>query len=155
MQHTGLRQGRLAQQRQGVGAGGAGMHDDRLAAGFRRIQMQTEGALLQLGRFRLVVIVQPGFADRHHAGVFEFLQQPVERRLGAGFEVQWMHADRAIDIRVALGQRLYRSGIVGTDANAEKMPDAALARSLQRGIEGALMSGKIEPIEMTVRIYQH
>jgi len=66
-----------------------------------------------------------------------------------------MHTHRAIDIRMTFAQRFHRRRIVGTDTNAEKMPDATLPRSLQRRIKRALVRGEIESIKMTVGVDEH
>jgi hypothetical protein len=84
MQHTGLGQRRFAQQFEGIGTGATGVDDHRFTGLPGGLQVQAEGCLLQLGGFRLVVIVQTGFTDRHHFRVIELMQQPVQRRRRAG-----------------------------------------------------------------------
>ena len=69
MQHPGVGQRGFAQQRQGIGAGATGVDDHRFTGLLRGLQVQTKGRLLQFGGFRLVVVVQAGFTDRHHARV--------------------------------------------------------------------------------------
>lgn len=56
---------------------------------------------------------------------------------------------------MALGDGLDRGRIVRTDANAEKMSDTARTCRVQSRIERTAMSGEIEPVQMTVGIYQH
>lgn len=46
-----------------------------------------------------------------------------------------MHAHRAIDIGIALGQALDRGGVVSADANTQEMPDAGGARRIQSSIQ--------------------
>ena len=53
---------------------GRGVDDHRFAGLPGGLQVQTERGLLQLGGFRLVVVIQAGFADGHHAWVIEFTQ---------------------------------------------------------------------------------
>ncbi|MNG05143.1 hypothetical protein D3C84_883170 [compost metagenome] len=57
MQDARLWQRRFTQQTQGVGTGASGVNDHRLARLLRRLQVQAKRILLQLGRFRFVVIV--------------------------------------------------------------------------------------------------
>jgi len=46
-----------------------------------------------------------------------------------------VNADRAIDIGIALSQAFDRSGIIGTDADTQKMTNAARPRSIQGRIK--------------------
>ena len=155
MKHTGLRQVSLAQQREGIGPRCTGMHDHRFAGLARGLQVQAKRCLLQLGRFRLVVVVQAGFADRHNMRVRQLTQQPLQRRGLARRQVQWMHPHRAVDIGVLFTQGLDRPGVVGTDANAQKMPDPAFARSLQGSIERALVGTQVKTVKVAMGIYEH
>ena len=155
MQHAGLGQLRLAQQRQGIGARATGMDDHRLAGLPGRLQMQAEGRLLQFGGFRLVVIIQAGLTDRHDLGMLKLAQQPVERRSGVGLDVQRVHADRTIDIGITLGQGLHVSRIVDTHADAQEVPDPALTRRVERRIQGARMFGEIKTVKVAMGIYKH
>ena len=127
MQHTGLRQRGFAQQGQGVGAGATGVDDHRFAGLLGGLQVQAERGLLQLGGFGLVVVVQAGFANRHHARVVELTQQPIEGRGFAGLEVQRVDAHRTIHIGITLGQGFDIGGVIGADADAQEVPYPALA----------------------------
>ncbi len=155
VQHAGLGQGGFAQQLQGIGARLPGVHDDRLAGPARCLEMQAKGFALAWRSIRFVVIVQPGLADRHHTRVRQFGEQPIERRLLVGLQIQRVNTYGAVDISVALGDRLDRGGIVGADADTEKMPDATVARRLQGGIERAVMLRQVESIEVAMGIYEH
>jgi hypothetical protein len=70
-------------------------------------------------------------------------------------QIQRVNTYGAVDISVALGDRLDRGGIVGADADTEKMPDATIARRLQGGIERAVMLRQVESIEVAMGIYEH
>ncbi|SST12111.1 Uncharacterised protein [Acinetobacter baumannii] len=155
MQHAGLRQRRLAQQRQRVGARLAGVHDHWLGGDPRGFQVQAKRLLLQLGGFRFVVVVEAGLADRHHPRMRQFAQQPVQRWRASGLQVQRVHAHRTVHVGIALGQGLHRLGIVGADADAEELTDATRSRGIQRRIERAAMGGQVEAIEVAVGIDQH
>ena len=155
MQHASLRQRRLTQQGQGVSARFAGVHNHRFAGELRSLQMQPKSLALQLGRFRLVVIVQTCFANGHHMGVIELGQQPIQRRRHTRLQVQRMHTHRAINIGIAFAQGLDRRRVVGTDANTQEVTNTAPARSRKRRIEGTAMGAQIETIKVTVGINQH
>ena len=79
----------------------------------------------------------------------------MQRRLGAWFQIQWMHAYRAIDIRVALGQALDHGGVVGTDANTQEVADASGARRIQGSIQRAAMGSEVETIKVAMGVDQH
>ncbi|MCY1465774.1 hypothetical protein D9M71_839670 [compost metagenome] len=81
------------QQVQGIGACASSVDDHRLAGLLRCLQVQSERLLLQLRRFRLVVIIQTCFTDRHHARMVELVQQPVQGRRRPRLHIQRMHAD--------------------------------------------------------------
>ncbi|MNP31587.1 hypothetical protein D3C76_1247140 [compost metagenome] len=155
MQHTGLTQVRFAQQVQGVGTRRTGVNDHRLAGSLRSLQVQAEGLLLHLGRFWLVVIIQPGFTDGHHMRVLKLLEQPLQRRRTVGSQVQRMDAYRAVNVAVTLTQVFDRLGVVGTDADAQEMADTTGAGSLKGRIQRTLVSGEVETIEMAMGIYKH
>ncbi|RMQ84193.1 hypothetical protein ALP97_05217 [Pseudomonas salomonii] len=155
MQHAGLGQGRFAQQRKGVSAGASGVDDHRFAGLLGRLQVQAEGGLLQLGGFRLVVVIQAGFANRHHAWVVELAQEPIQGRRFTGLEVQRVNTDRAVDIGIAISQGFDVGGVVGAHADAQEVPYPTLACRFQGGIEGAAVLGKVEAIKVAVGIYEH
>ncbi len=131
------------------------MDDHRFTGLPGGLQVQAEGCLLQLGGFRLVVIVQTGFTDRHHFRVIELMQQPVQCRRRARLHIQWVHTDRAIDVVIALGQGLDVGSVVGTHADAQEMPDPTLAGRIKCSIQRAIMGGEVEAIKMTMGIYEH
>jgi hypothetical protein len=62
---------------------------------------------------------------------------------------------RTIDIRITVGQDLYVGGVIGADTDAQEMPDASLARGIQRGVQRTAMGGKVEAIKVTMGIYEH
>lgn len=66
-----------------------------------------------------------------------------------------MHAHRAVDVSVLLAQRLHCTRILGTDANAQEMPDPTLTRRLQGSVEGALVSSEVKTVEVAMGIYEH
>ncbi|MNL28425.1 hypothetical protein D3C87_1500670 [compost metagenome] len=131
------------------------MDDHRFAGLLRRLQMQSEGLLLQLCRFRLVVVIQTGFADGHHSRMIEFVQQPVQRGRRPRLYIQRMHADRAVHVVILFSERFDVGGIVCADTNTQKVPHSTLARRIEGGIQRAVMGGEVEAIKVTMGIYKH
>ncbi len=152
MQHPGAWQIGGAKHRQGVGARFPGMDHQGQCRTAGRLQVQGEGPLLDLGGIRLIVVVQPGLADSGNAGMGQPFQQPVEIDGAALGGIQRVNAHRAVNVGIALGQGLHRGCIAGIDANAEELADATGARGIQRCIQGAVMKGKIESIQVTVGV---
>ncbi|MCY1184994.1 hypothetical protein D9M73_257340 [compost metagenome] len=66
-----------------------------------------------------------------------------------------MNTHRTVDIAVALAQVLDRLGIVGTDADAQKVADATRAGRIQGRIQGALVGSEVETVEVAMGIYKH
>ncbi|BCS45626.1 hypothetical protein Pta6605_39570 [Pseudomonas amygdali pv. tabaci] len=66
-----------------------------------------------------------------------------------------MNAHRAIDIRVAFGECLDRTRIVGADTDAEKMPDPSATGGIEGCIQRAVVLGKVKAIKVTMGIYKH
>jgi hypothetical protein len=131
------------------------MNDHWFAGLLRGLQVQAEGFLLQLRRFRLVVIIQAGFTNRHHTRMIELMQQPIQRWRSARLHVQRVHANRTVDIVITLGQGFDVGGVVDTDADTQKVPDSTLAGRVERGIQRAVMGGEVKAIKVTMGIYEH
>jgi hypothetical protein len=66
-----------------------------------------------------------------------------------------MHADRTIDIVVALGQGFDIGRVVSTDADTQKVAYPTLAGRIEGGIQRAVMGGEVEAIKVTMGIYEH
>ena len=111
------------------------MDDHRFAGLLSGLQVQTKRLLLQLRRFRLVVIIQTGFTNRHDTRMIEFVQQPIQRRRRTRLHIQRMHADRTVDVVITLGQGFDVGGVVDADADAQKVPYPALAGRIECGIQ--------------------
>ncbi|MNY42765.1 hypothetical protein D3C86_1776850 [compost metagenome] len=99
------------------------------------------------------MVVQAGFANGNHMRVLKFAQQPVQGRRGTGLQIQWMHANRAIDVPVTLGQILDRLRVLGADADTEEMPHTPRPRSIEGGVQGTGVLSEIETIKVTMGIY--
>jgi hypothetical protein len=117
--------------------------------------VQPEGRLLQLGGFGLVVVIQAGLANGHHAWVIELSQQPIERWRFTRLEVQRVDTHRTIHIGVALGEGFDISGVFGADADAQEMPYPALARGFKRSVKGPGMLGEVKAVKVAMGIYEH
>lgn len=131
------------------------MHDDRLASHFRRLQVQAECLLLELGGFRLVVIVQARLTDRHHTRVFQFSKQPVQRNGFTRLQVERVNADGAVHVVVTLGEGLHRRRVVGAHANAEELTDTTSTGGVEGSIKGAIMGGQVEAVQVAMGVDQH
>jgi hypothetical protein len=66
-----------------------------------------------------------------------------------------MHADRAIDVVITLGQGFDIGGVVDADTDTQKVPDSALTGGLKGSIQGSVVGGEIEAIEVAMGIYEH
>jgi hypothetical protein len=66
-----------------------------------------------------------------------------------------MHAHRTIDIVITFGQGFNVRGVVDADADTQKVTDPAFPGRIKRGIEGAVVGGKVKSIEVTMGIYEH
>ena len=152
MQHPGARQVGGPQHGQGIGARLAGVDHQRQPRAPSRLEVQGEGALLDPGGVGLIVIVEAGLADGGDARMGQPRQQPVEIDGAALGGIQRMDAHGAVDVGIAFGQGLHRGGIAGIDADAEELADTPGARGIERCIQGAVMKGKIESIQVTVGV---
>jgi len=117
--------------------------------------MQTEGLLLDFGRFRLVVIIQTGLTDGHYPRVIQLTQQPVQGRSALGLHVQRMNPYRTVHIVIAIGQCANCSSIVGTDPYAQEMSDTPGPGGLQGSVERTCVLGEVKAVEVTMGIYKH
>ncbi|MNS47960.1 hypothetical protein D3C72_805120 [compost metagenome] len=131
------------------------MDDHRFAGLLRRLQVQAKGFLLQLRCLRLVMVIEAGFADGDHTRVIELLQQPVQRRRGTGLYIQRVHAHRAVDVVITFGQGFDVGRVVRADTDTQKVPYPALPGGIQGSIQGAVVGGQVEAIEVTMGIYEH
>jgi hypothetical protein len=66
-----------------------------------------------------------------------------------------MHANRTIDIVVTFGQGFDVGGVIGADANAQKVPYPALTGRIECSVQGAVVGGEVEAIKVTMGIYEH
>jgi hypothetical protein len=66
-----------------------------------------------------------------------------------------MHADRAVDVVITLGQGFDIGGIVGTDADTQKVTYPALTGCIESSIQGSVVGGEVKAIEVAMGIYEH
>lgn len=64
----------LANHRSGVVVGVACMHNHGAHESFGELELQGEGAALEVSRRVIVVVIESAFADRHRAGIEESLE---------------------------------------------------------------------------------
>ncbi|GFM87930.1 hypothetical protein PSCICO_33290 [Pseudomonas cichorii] len=101
------------------------------------------------------MIIKARFANRHHPRVIQLGQQPVQGRRFARLEIQRVNTHRAVHVVITLGQSLYGTGIVGTDTDAQKMPDTSATRGFKGSVQRAIVLGEVKAVEVTMRIYKH
>lgn len=87
--------------------------------------------------------------------VVQLAQQPVQRRRLALLQIQRMHTHRAVDVGIALRQRLDCPGVVGADADTQEVLHTTGAGGSQRRIEGTIVGRQVEAVEVAVGINQH
>ena len=130
----------------------ARMDHQRQAGLARRRDMGAKALFLRVARAVVVVIVEPGLADRHHfrmprdAG--ELIAADVELFMG----VVRMRADRAKNIGKALGDRQHLRVAAHPRRDRHHAADAGRARPRNHGVE---FGGEIGKIEMAVAVDQH
>jgi hypothetical protein len=66
-----------------------------------------------------------------------------------------MHANRAVDVVITLGQGFDIGGVVGADTDAQKVAYPALTGRVEGGIQGAIVGSEIEAIKVAMGIYEH
>jgi hypothetical protein len=62
---------------------------------------------------------------------------------------------RTIHIGIAIGEGFDVGGVFSTDADAQEMPDPALARRFEGGVKGACVLGKVKTVKVAMGIYEH
>ena len=100
----------------------------------------------------LVVEVEAGLADPDHLGMTRRLDQPVGRTLALLLSLVRMHADRAPDIVVALGDRAHAVELVEPRADGQHGADAGGAGARQHA---RLVFCELREVEMAVAIDKH
>src|SRR4029077_6591223 len=88
-----------------VVVGVAGMSHERQAGLSRRGDVGAEAGLLILAWAVVVVIVEPGLADRHHLRMARKFQNLFERDVPLFRRVVWMGADREVHIAMRRDNR--------------------------------------------------
>ena len=108
----------------------ARMDDERQAGGARGGDVVAKSAFLGLSRAVVVVVVEPGLADRNHLGMARAADQLVDADIELLLGVVRMGADRAVHVGEALGdgEHLGVSLDVGRDADDARNAGAACAR---------------------------
>ena len=136
----------LAHQAQGVVRGAAGVDDQRLAGRARGADVGAKARALPFGRVLLPVVVEPGFADRHHLGMVGERDQA--RHIGF-FDavVVGMDADRRPQVGVALGEAAHAREVFQLHADAQRGADVV---GRHGGEDLVLAAGKVGKIEVTV-----
>ncbi len=142
----------LFEDARGVVVGLARMDDQRQSGLARRRDMRAEAALLRLARRIVVVVVEPGFAERDDLGVTR-----AENEIGGGqielfVRIMRMRADRAKNVGKALGDRQHSVMTANARRDGHDAPDTDVARASDHGVE---LGGEIGKVEMAVAIDEH
>ena len=136
----------------GLAVGVARVDDQRQAGLARRRDVGAEALGLLGARAVLVIEVEAGLADADHLGMARRLDQPVGRALPLLLGLVRMHADRAPDIGVALGDGRAPVELVEPRADGQHAGHAGRAGARQHA---RLVAGKLGKVEMAVAVDQH
>ena len=126
--------------------------DERQAGLSRRGDVGAEAALLILARAVVVVIVEPGLADRHHLRMARKFHDLFERDVPLFRRMVRMGADRAVHIAMRLDDLEQIGESPHPCRDGEHEPDACALGARQHGLA---LRGKVGKIEMAVAIDEH
>ena len=135
-----------------VVVGVARMDHQRQPGLARRRDVTAEALLLRLARAGVVVVVEPGLAERHHLGVARARDEVAETDIEFLVGVVRMGADRAKHVRKTLGDRHHLAVPRDARRDRDQAADIGLARAADDGVK---LGGKIGKIEMAVAVDQH
>ena len=154
MQHEGKGAARrlLLEDAGNVVVGVAGMDHERQAGLSRRVDVGAEAALLILARAVVVVIVEPGLADRHHLRMARKFHDFFQRDVPLFRRMVRMGADRAVHIAMRLDDLEQIGESPHPCRDGEHEPDACTLGACQHGLA---LCGKVWKIEMAVAIDEH
>ena len=114
--------------------------------------MDAEALRLRIARAVIVVIVEPGFADRDHLGMTRDLDQLRRRDIGLLGGVVRMRPDRAEHLPVRLDDGFQLIEAADARRDGHDRADPGFARASEHGVELAPEVGKIE---MAVAVDEH
>jgi hypothetical protein len=66
-----------------------------------------------------------------------------------------MHANRAVDVVITLGQRFDISRVIDADADTQKVPNPALTSGIQSCVQGSVVGCQVKAIKVAMGIYEH
>ncbi len=110
----------------------------------RRLDMTSEARFLVLDRAEVIMIVQPGLADRHDLVTRSRRKDVLQRQILFFCGVVRMRSGGAEDVRIRLSQRVDLVKTAHPRANRDHRTDALLTRSLDHGIAFGCEIGKIQ-----------
>ena len=128
------------------------MDDQRQPGDARGGDVAAEPGRLRLARRVVIVVVEPGFADRHDLRVAGDADELVDRDVGLLGGVVRVGADRAIDLGVAVDDRLQAIEAPDPGRYADDRADARGPRPLDDRIAVRVELGEIE---MAVAVDEH
>src|SRR6185437_4485905 len=142
----------LLQNARHVGVALAGMDHQRQPARARRCNVRAQALFLRVARAVVIMVIEPGLADRHHLGMARALQEIVRADVEFFVRVLRMRPDRAIDFRETVRDR--HQLVMAMDPRGNR-DDAADARGLCARNDRVEFAGKIWKIEMAMAVDEH
>src|SRR5258708_9540803 len=129
----------------------AGVDDERQASLARRRAMGAEERFLPRPRAVLVIEIEPALADPHHLLMLRQRNEPGDAWVFLARRLMRVDADRAPDIRIALGDGAHRRELTHLGADGEQRPDTCPPRALHD--RRALIRRGV--IEMAMAVDEH
>src|SRR5215470_13228986 len=113
--------------------------------------MRPEALLLRGAGAEVIVIVEPRLPDRHHLGMARARNEIVDADIELLVGVVRMSADRAVDVRKALGDGEHLVVALDAGRDGDEPRDAGGLRARDHGVE---LVSEIGKVEMAVAVYQ-
>ena len=142
----------LLQDPRHVVVGFARMDHQRQPGFARGGDVIAEALLLRIARAVVVVIVEPGFADRHHLGMARRRHQVGGRNIELLVGVMRMGSHRAVDVGESLRNRKQIALLLHPRGDCHHAPHAGILGAADNGVE---LAGEIRKVEMAVAVDQH
>ena len=127
--------------------------DHQRQSGFaRRLNVRPQALLLRGARAVVVVIIEPGFADRHHFRMLGDRHQLGRADVELFMRLVWMRADRAEHVREFLGDGQHLGMPAHARADRHHASDVSRAGARHHRVE---LGGEIREIQVAVAVHQH
>ena len=143
----------LAQQRQGIVLGAAGVHHQRQTGVASGTDMLNETLLLPLPLLLGVEVIQAGFTDAHHSGMVRQADQ-LRRVRFMHVLVKWMHTDGGEHVRLGFGHLPHPWEGLQIDTDAQHGTHAVGAGGGHEGLKITLVGVQIEAVQVAMGVHQ-